>query len=790
MTFVKGSETLIASFDTEYNTNYTASTESDNNNETLVLNRLPSTESHNNNETLVLTTLPSTESRNNNETLVLSTLPSTESRNNNETLVLSTLQSTTIALTNNNETHESLGQTTTDIPYSTVKQLESDTETKSPDSNETLVDMHQLVNQESTSNDTDVDLSNIHDLSDEKLKLHLKTTCNDSEFTDLNKWIEHAYASDLKLIDALIFDWMTSGHDEITDEFHFRDMAFETCCQTTEKQNETLITAYIENYGIPDEQEKIIDSCAKELTGLDDTACEVDRDYSNKARNKKTEKYKNASLLRRINYQIEHKIYPSNIVTNYYWTTYNTCHSAFFILWKPFAFDKCERDYRKKLLSEKPINFEKYYKFHEEISRPFKLMMQNLYSNMQTLKMSIIRVDPVISKEEIELSMTSIKNKIGKYKILNSHPMVLYYGKRAHTYRVCCGRMETDELFDQYLLYYSTDFVKMDKLLRACLLKQSKSSLEAGVVYSGDCQVAYNELSEVIKKRQSFLKKNYNQAENIVTIFQEAITLKLSEATIIKSMGIVVNQYCPDQHVLELLFDIDKLIHCEELARIAIAQNGSNNYYKYQNSISNPFLDIVIEDFKGLEQALAKIVSLPETKSIQKRSLDTFFDPNAISKLVDDVRKNASYIMANAYLNPSSTPKDTNPIGAVTTKIYGGLINHISQNINKAHEIPSSIFKTTHLNSGDTSKVIDDTSSDTSEYSDEAHSNPTSTSKNKNLNGAVTYTVFAGSFNNIPQNIDTAHLNPSSTSKNTYVKSGDIGGFFADVIGDNSQNVK
>ncbi|CAF3890029.1 unnamed protein product [Adineta steineri] len=470
---------------------------------------------------------------------------------------------------------------------------------------------------------------------------------------------------------------MTSGHDEITDEFHFRDMAFETCCQTTEKQNETLITAYIENYGIPEEQEKIIDSCAKELTGLDDIACEVDRDYSNKARNKKTEKYKNASLLRRINYQIEHKIYPSNIVTNYYWTTYNTCHSAFFILWKPFALDKCERDYRKKLLSEKPINFDKYYKFHEEISRPFKLMMQNLYSNMRshinTLKMSLIPVCPVIPKEEIELSMTMIKNKIEKYKILNSNPMILHYGKRAHTYRVCCGRMETDKLFDQYLLYYSTDFVKMDKLLRACLLKQSESSLEAGVVYTGDCQVAYNELKEVMKKRQKFLEKKYKQEKKIVKIFQEAITLKLSEAPIIKSMGIVVNQYCPDQHVLELLFDIDKLIHCEELARIAIAQNGSNDYYNYQNSTSNPFLNIVIKDFQGLEQALAKIVSLPETKSTQKRSLDTFFDPNAISKFVDDVRKNASHITVNAYLNPSSTPKDTTPIGAVTTKTSGVL---------------------------------------------------------------------------------------------------------------------
>ncbi|CAF4305520.1 unnamed protein product, partial [Adineta steineri] len=113
--------------------------------------------------------------------------------------------------------------------------------------------------------------------------------------------------------------------------------------------------------------------------------------------------------------------------------------------------------------------------------------------------MSLIAVCPVIPKEEIELSMIMIKNKIEKYKILNSNPMILHYGKRAHTYRVCCGKMETDKLFDQYLLYYSTEFEKMDKLLGTCLRKQSESSLEVGVVYSGDCQVAYNELKEVMK---------------------------------------------------------------------------------------------------------------------------------------------------------------------------------------------------------------------------------------------------------------------------------------------------
>ncbi len=44
--------------------------------------------------------------------------------------------------------------------------------------------------------------------------------------------------------------------------------------------------------------------------------------------------------------------------------------------------------------------------------------------------------------------------------------MIRHYDKRAYAYKVCCKQMETDDLFDQYLVNFNHDFTQMDKLLR------------------------------------------------------------------------------------------------------------------------------------------------------------------------------------------------------------------------------------------------------------------------------------------------------------------------------------
>ncbi|CAF3285864.1 unnamed protein product [Rotaria sp. Silwood2] len=71
--------------------------------------------------------------------------------------------------------------------------------------------------------------------------------------------------------------------------------------------------------------------------------------------------------------------------------------------------------------------------------------------------------------------------------------MILHHEKRAHAYKVCCEKLETDDLITEYLIDFNHDLSKIEKLLRSCLHKQSLPDLTNDTLYSGDCQRAYNE---------------------------------------------------------------------------------------------------------------------------------------------------------------------------------------------------------------------------------------------------------------------------------------------------------
>jgi hypothetical protein len=81
----------------------------------------------------------------------------------------------------------------------------------------------------------------------------------------------------------------------------------------------------------------------------------------------------------------------------------------------------------------------------------------------------------------------------------------------------------------------------------------------------------------------------------------------------------IVNQYCPDRHVFELMFDPEKVIHCEEIVRKAIAKNSTQIYYDYDLRISGPFRDIIIEDWIELEKAQASSESTADIVASQSQ---------------------------------------------------------------------------------------------------------------------------------------------------------------------------
>ena len=54
-------------------------------------------------------------------------------------------------------------------------------------------------------------------------------------------------------------------------------------------------------------------------------------------------------------------------------------------------------------------------------------------------------------------------------------------------------------------------------------------------------------------------------------------------------MANYVDQYCPDQHVFELMFDPRTAINCEKSIRYSIGFENSKKYLYYNISISYPF---------------------------------------------------------------------------------------------------------------------------------------------------------------------------------------------------------
>jgi hypothetical protein len=98
----------------------------------------------------------------------------------------------------------------------------------------------------------------------------------------------------------------------------------------------------------------------------------------------------------------------------------------------------------------------------------------------------------------------------------------------------------------------------------------------------------------------------------MVKLYRDAIAPKLSQAVLIKSMQEVVNEYCPDRHIFELMFNPSKVIECEKLARKDIGINNPEIYSYYHLNISTPFRQMIVEDWKELEKAQAKTAPLSD----------------------------------------------------------------------------------------------------------------------------------------------------------------------------------
>ncbi|CAF3337797.1 unnamed protein product [Rotaria socialis] len=430
-------------------------------------------------------------------------------------------------------------------------------------------------------------------------------------FSDVAGRLAYYLSNDIKHLEADLGQWIPLSFDAIVEEHRVRAEVFLTCCYPIRIMNGDRLKSYVDSYGLLEEQSKIIADCIKTLSGKEEINCKNGIHKLNITRQNTinfTNNFADKSILTSIDSSIKQQIYIDNIVYNYHLSTNDRCPPALLLLWKPDLLIQCEIFYRTRLTA-KSASISDYEIFSDDISKPFRQMVSNIFVNLKVtsdkIKHILFPLNKSVPKDQINHDVTSIKNKIDHYKILNVNPMIAHYEKRAHTYKMCCEKLENDDLINQYLLSYNNDFIKMDKLLRSCINGQILTGITNDTFYGGECQKAYNDLTDAMNKRQDYIKQYKEQAKDINEKYRQTTTSKLSQAWLIKSMNSFVKIYCEDQHVFELMFSPEKLVKCEEFIRKSIGENGSQIYLDYDKSISVPFQNMVLSDWQALEKVQA-----------------------------------------------------------------------------------------------------------------------------------------------------------------------------------------
>jgi hypothetical protein len=89
------------------------------------------------------------------------------------------------------------------------------------------------------------------------------------------------------------------------------------------------------------------------------------------------------SILTFMDTAIKQQIYLDNVVYNYNLKSLINCDPALLILWRPELLSLCEYPSRLKIVLGANMTADDYKKFDEEISKPFRLMMSNIYANLK-----------------------------------------------------------------------------------------------------------------------------------------------------------------------------------------------------------------------------------------------------------------------------------------------------------------------------------------------------------------------------------------------------------------------
>ena len=121
------------------------------------------------------------------------------------------------------------------------------------------------------------------------------------------------------------------------------------------------------------------------------------------------------------------------------------------------------------------------------------------------------------------------------------------------------------------------------------------------------------------------MKDNEKEVDDVFDKYGQYFPLAKKEHTIIDNEDGYVKQYCPNEGVVELMFDFNKLLHCEELIRQHL-HSSPDEYNLYTKNHSEPFQNMIFTKWDRVRTMITYLNSQLTLKSdAQIIEVDTVF---------------------------------------------------------------------------------------------------------------------------------------------------------------------
>ncbi|CAF1051473.1 unnamed protein product [Adineta ricciae] len=451
--------------------------------------------------------------------------------------------------------------------------------------------------------------------------------------TERIRRLKDGFRTDMARISNLVHGSLPANDNLIVKHERALVMAFIMCCMWDEIMHKDLWQRYVASYSSRKTKAIIVNVCREKHSAQNLDKCTQSIKHADAMRGDIYRKLPEATrnlLFSKVQEALERFSNSMQPVFEYENATYPFCRSVLISIWDPEAILMCEEKYRLRLLNANDGG-DSYANFQIISSRLFDVVATLLSAiNLAWKNISDVQTTNKIpvSPEIINQDMEDMKDKLLAYTDVADKPLTRHLSVASAAYEECCAAMETDDLFNDYLTNINHNFELVLDDIYLCHKKLEEIHQSNPYLYL-TCDFYYNQSQSTMKEREENLEKYKDQKETILHAFESAISPKRPQSAIIKAMGNMSRKYC-NQHIFKLMYLPLQIWKCEKQIRDAIAQNGTEPYQRYEKSISKPFRDIVLQDWKNLERAEQSFTLSSSIEIVTSQPLKNLFHPVAI----------------------------------------------------------------------------------------------------------------------------------------------------------------